>query len=459
MLFVFLFLRARVYGRGSSLPCPRPRPIQSPRSAPQQLWHSTRRSTLPASDFTLQTMEGSRRTLSDSRGHWVLLTFFATWCGPCANEMPSIERLFQSEKARADDTQAHILAVAIEPNAQKVRPFLKKTGTTFPVLIDSTHQVSITYRAQSIPISYMINPQGLIVGVARGARDWSKARPLLDALTGTVSALTPGTGGYQASPTEPVELPRNLTPPNATALLTSDTAQAKRPFVLRVEVNWSGNLREYTLHPPKVSLPEGVVALSTSAHTSSRNGRAVITYDLTLEATSPGDYTLDPVELHYTPSSESNVLSTRIEGPTVLVEVTRYAGLTAMGWLSSTATTALLIALGLAGRWHIKRKKHRAHREPENIAMAYKERLEDARAKRIQGDYLGCLEVLAALDRSMGQSLQRDEKDAYAPPTQSDSDDLEALLERGRYGGTAPPKDVLDRLQRRVERALARLSE
>jgi len=135
----------------------------------------------PTPPFSLVDLEGNRVTITDFHGRVVLLNFWATWCGPCRIEMPAMERLYQDFHAKGLD----ILAVSIDPQGVVVtRPFKEALGLTFPILNDSEYRVASLYGARTLPMTYIIDRQGIIRQRIYGARDWNgeKARALIQSL-------------------------------------------------------------------------------------------------------------------------------------------------------------------------------------------------------------------------------------------------------------------------------------
>ena len=123
-----------------------------------------------APDFTLPDLNGKRVSLADYKGRVVLLNIWATWCAPCVEEMPSMEKLHQELK----DEKFVILAVSIdESGAKAVRPFMKKHKLSFPALIDSAGTLNNLYRTTGVPESFIIDKQGRILEEIIGPRDWA----------------------------------------------------------------------------------------------------------------------------------------------------------------------------------------------------------------------------------------------------------------------------------------------
>jgi peroxiredoxin len=225
----------------------------------------------PATDFTLPALTGETVSLSDYHGSWVLLTFFATWCGPCRSEMPSLERLHQ----QLTDYGLVVLAVSVDQQQQVVGPFVKGLGLTFPVLWDERGEAARTYRASSIPISYLIDPTGRLVGVSRGARDWASLAPMVNDLLAEMPPDSDPTRAYAAADGGPVELPSTVEPPTAEVAVLTASPTAGTPFFLEVRLNWAGSFEEYLPQPPQVHLPEGIERRQVTASTSSRDGRKI----------------------------------------------------------------------------------------------------------------------------------------------------------------------------------------
>ena len=124
-----------------------------------------------APELTLSDMAGKRITLSSLKGKTVLLNFWATWCPPCREEMPTLETLYQSFKGRSDFV---LLAVDSSEEKATVSDFLKKNPYHFPVLLDSDGAVSYHYSISAIPTTFLIDAQGRIIAGTRGAFDWNK---------------------------------------------------------------------------------------------------------------------------------------------------------------------------------------------------------------------------------------------------------------------------------------------
>ncbi|MEE8277339.1 MAG: TlpA disulfide reductase family protein, partial [Thermoanaerobaculia bacterium] len=172
----------------------------------------------PATDFDLPRLDGGRGSLSDYRGNWVVLTFWATWCGPCRMEMPSLERL---HRERADQGLS-VLGVSIDEDQAPIGPFVQQLGLTFPMFWDERREVGAAYRASSIPLSYLIDPTGRIVALSRGARDWSDLGGMLEA---ALAVVPPDPGAQAVYASGPVELPSTLNPPTAELALSDPEPQ------------------------------------------------------------------------------------------------------------------------------------------------------------------------------------------------------------------------------------------
>jgi peroxiredoxin len=135
----------------------------------------------PAPNFQLRDMNGRVVSLSELRGKVVLLNFWATWCGPCRVEMPAMERLYRTY----DRKDFEILAVSTDAQGAAVtRPFQEENKLTFPILHDSDFRVGLSYGARTLPMTFMVDRQGVVRQHIFGARDWEapEAHQLIDML-------------------------------------------------------------------------------------------------------------------------------------------------------------------------------------------------------------------------------------------------------------------------------------
>ncbi|WP_099158198.1 TlpA family protein disulfide reductase [Virgibacillus ndiopensis] len=110
-----------------------------------------------APDFQLKTLAGETIKLSDLRGKKVMVNFWATWCPPCKEEMPEIQRFYEKYK-----DEIKIIAVNTESNVGKVRKFVDEYGYSFSVLLDKDMSVSDNYMVSALPTTYFIGTDGKI---------------------------------------------------------------------------------------------------------------------------------------------------------------------------------------------------------------------------------------------------------------------------------------------------------
>jgi thiol-disulfide isomerase/thioredoxin len=129
-----------------------------------------------APDFALDDLDGHSHTLSSYRGKVVLLNFWASWCPPCRQEMPSIERLYQSKRKQA----FVVLGINQGETAQTAFASLGlfTPMPTFPILLDSQNQVAKAYGVQGLPSSYVVSRTGKVLARAEGVRDFSSTAML-----------------------------------------------------------------------------------------------------------------------------------------------------------------------------------------------------------------------------------------------------------------------------------------
>ncbi len=124
-----------------------------------------------AAPFALEDLNGRTVTLADLRGKVVFLNVWATWCGPCRQEMPSIETLYDEFK---DNKDFVILAVSQDTRGREaVEPYVERNGYHFEVLLDPENKVGESYDVGGVPETFIIDRDGRIVAHHMGAFDWS----------------------------------------------------------------------------------------------------------------------------------------------------------------------------------------------------------------------------------------------------------------------------------------------
>jgi len=124
-----------------------------------------------APEFTLANPAGKRVALKDFRGKLVLLNFWATWCAPCREEMPAMERLYQRYKDRG----FAILGVNVKDDKKSALSFLKELKITFPIALDPQGEAGLLYGAWGLPTTYLIDPKGLVLARLWGPAQWDSA--------------------------------------------------------------------------------------------------------------------------------------------------------------------------------------------------------------------------------------------------------------------------------------------
>ncbi len=125
-----------------------------------------------APDFTLKSLEGSNLRLEEYRGQVVLINFWASWCGPCRQEMPILDRLHH----RYQDTGFAVLGINVEGEREPAQDLVDKTNVTFPILLDADQKVSEMYDLQAMPSSVVIDRDGVVRYIHLGYKPGDEAK-------------------------------------------------------------------------------------------------------------------------------------------------------------------------------------------------------------------------------------------------------------------------------------------
>lgn len=123
---------------------------------------------LPIAAFELQALDGGTVRSKELVGKVVLLNFWATWCGPCKEEMPSLARL----QTKFDPAQFQVVTITTDRYPQGIKQFLDHLGIRLPVLFDEHEDVSRSFMVRGLPTTVLIAPDGRAVGRAVGPRAW-----------------------------------------------------------------------------------------------------------------------------------------------------------------------------------------------------------------------------------------------------------------------------------------------
>lgn len=118
----------------------------------------------PAPAFSLTSLSGEQAALSQYKGQVVMVNFWATWCGPCQQEMPLLDQMYKKYKPAGFT----LIGVNVDKEAPAVKELLARRPVSFPVLLDPANQVSKAYHVDEMPSSVIIDRKGAIRYIHRG---------------------------------------------------------------------------------------------------------------------------------------------------------------------------------------------------------------------------------------------------------------------------------------------------
>ena len=118
----------------------------------------------PAPDFALKSSTGENLRLSEFRGDVVMINFWATWCGPCRQEMPLLDQLY----SRYERVGFNLLGVNIDDDSNRAMNMIRELGVSFPVLFDARKEVSKLYDVDAMPVTVLVDREGNVRYVHQG---------------------------------------------------------------------------------------------------------------------------------------------------------------------------------------------------------------------------------------------------------------------------------------------------
>ncbi len=118
----------------------------------------------PAPDFALKSSTGENLRLSEYRGDVVMINFWATWCGPCRQEMPLLDELY----SRYQRVGFRLLGVNIDDDSSRAMSMISELGVSFPVLFDTRKEVSKLYDVDAMPVTILVDREGKVRYIHQG---------------------------------------------------------------------------------------------------------------------------------------------------------------------------------------------------------------------------------------------------------------------------------------------------
>jgi thiol-disulfide isomerase/thioredoxin len=134
----------------------------------------TRMPRAPVAAFDLKALDGASLGTRHLAGKVVLLNFWATWCGPCKEEMPSLARL----QSQFDSEQVRVVTVTTDMYPEGIKQFLNHLGIHLPVLLDEDEELSRRFMVRGLPTTVVIGQDGHAIGRAVGPRAWDSRQSI-----------------------------------------------------------------------------------------------------------------------------------------------------------------------------------------------------------------------------------------------------------------------------------------
>lgn len=430
----------------------------------------------PAVDVPLSALEPSAsasasgqsgpRMLSDFRGKWIFLNFWATWCGPCRQELPTVEGLFQDTPK---DNFA-VLGISIDQGpASEVKKFIQRYGITFPIFHDQQGQAASAYQAQSVPCVYLISPDWQVVGVLRGSRSWEDAASLevfkklvaiknVGDLSAVIPAATAGGGTAVAGQSpDQVALPSDLAPPKMSVQWRDPQTQLVLTEFHRgqivdlvVQVSWVGSAYRYAIKVPRVELPPeaGVTLGNVSSQSQLQQGQATLEYIYPLTFGKEGETKIGPISLAFTAS-----------GTQMAEQFTRYEPIVLQVLPSAGKKFGIIllivgIVLTIGGIWWFILRKYRQKINKQwLVSDTYMQQQQEEQLQMIKAQYLELKKKALAGDRQgysggLLQLMQQCQQRGF--PVVLPNISMAQLQEKVTYGGLTLSEQEIQYFEKQI---------
>jgi len=384
-------------------------------------------------DFELPRLEGAKQSLRGLRGKWIWLAFWASWCGPCVEELPVLEKLHRE----LGKSGLAILAVSVDQDRSSAESFARDKGLTLPILLDTSGSVAAKYRASALPTLYVISPDWKLAGILQGAKNWDteETRSSLKALLRFREYDAPDGGIKMVDEGGSLSLPNDLAPPELSVSFDAKRLKKGETAPLTVFVTWKGNPKDYLIGPPKVTLPEGVTQGEISSSSTSENESTTLSYRVPLTLPKEGSHKIGPIEMAYSPRRGGKELFSRHEGLSVDVEKEDPART-----LVPAACALGFVLMGGFLFWYRNRRPGPA--STPRARRDWSAPFESARQLKMKGERQQYAAALLKL------ALQIDEEAGARNAAAA------ALLEKVEFGGHALSEAELAGFEKRVEKAL-----
>jgi len=129
----------------------------------------------PAPPLHLQDMDGNSFNIKQARGTWIFVHFWASWCGPCRREMPTVQKL----KELLGDTPLKIVLVNTAENEDTIFSFLSAVAPDMSTLMDRDGEITERWQPRGLPATYLVSPKGTLEYIALGGRNWADKNLLM----------------------------------------------------------------------------------------------------------------------------------------------------------------------------------------------------------------------------------------------------------------------------------------
>lgn len=384
-------------------------------------------------EFSLQNLQGEQKNLSDFKGQWIWLVFWATWCAVCQTEIPTLESLYQEFK----DSNLLVLGVSLDQNLEHLREYVKNRSITFPTLHDASQNVGLKYQASGVPTLYLISPDWRVVGLAQGALNWER-KDILEKVKKVLSIKS-----IESKEQETLGLPDELKPPLMKVKLVSDFPTPHRWMPLEITIEWSGPSNRYLIQVPKFEILQGTEIGKISSQSSVH-----LKYIYPLKFKEVGQFHLGPILLNY--RARNGFSDQTVRHPGIDIEIKKRS----FSFSYFIVGGAALLFLIMGGLWYWYQKKNKkviSHLESQN--EKWEEFYQKARTMKISGqqkEYV--LELLAICGeiQSLPHELHEREQDFEFLKK------MEINKEKIQYGNFQLQESEILRLEKIIEKTITK---